>query len=527
MSYIYRYKLRNKYDREYVNLVKYKGEIEYVINNIFKDNLEIEINEKYFEFRSNEKIQTKYLRMMGKDLKDKIRPKESIRGFTRSSIDYIASVNKQTEDYIEFDLIEYSDLIKSLEMYKSIKLDKDEHNNVDRNQSYKINKEKRIAEIINQLDIFNLTIKRNLLDKIGVEVIGNEHYLIMGINRQRENDECILERDFKEFYHIDNKDELKDFLENKKYDERLSILEFKKYNEEEIKEGIKELFNVDNFTIEEFNDELMYDKLKTATSLKIINVGQGLSNALCDNKNNPLLYLDIGTGCGINKCTTPQNLEFNLKKKPIIILSHIDEDHWSGVRIAKDSLDMIWVAPKQSTNNKKRIIKLYSELHSRGNLYYINNDIILTNVNDYINEFVIFKGNGPDVNVHNNSTNLYINSIKNKKILLCSDTRYEYINKIYAEDINILCASHHGGEYTGNKLGNIPKCAICNKIVYSYGKHEKFNPDYNSHKHPSKKSDYRSSGWNKEYDTPNGDYNYKFGNCIYNGVNLCDGCKDK
>ena len=515
MSYIYRYELKDKKDKKNIDLDIFKDEIQNVICDIFKNYELVKIEESiiyinkklnYFEFRTKKKIQNQNLRRMGKKLKE-IKGLELICGFKRSSIDYIASINKVTNEYMEFDLIEYNDLQRSLKNYRL------------RKELSQIKQEDIICEIVGRLDIFLLTISNDLIDLKNIkenEEIHKKHYIITAINIQKESDRCILERDFKENYYINDTDRPIDISNKKENDESIKIINIKQNDEIDFENEINELFSIKNLNIKKFNEDKIQNKIKAVSELRIINVGQGLSNALSDAKGKPVLYLDFGLGCRANKCTMPDDLNFNLQNEPIIVLSHIHEDHWAGVRICKEALNMIWIIPNQDIGNKKQIFKLYSELHKKGKLYYINDKICLKNVNNDISEFVIFKENGSDKHPHNNGNNIYIRLIDGKKILLCGDTRYEYIDLKYKKNINILCASHHGGEYNDKYSckKSIPKCGICNKIVYSYGKNERFNPHYNSHKHPSKKDDYIKIGWRNEHDTPDGDYVYKFGDCL-------------
>lgn len=516
MSYIYRYELKDKKDKKNIDLYIFKDEIQDVICDIFKKYELVKIEESilyvnkesnYFEFRTKKKIQNKNIRSMGKKLKG-IKGLESICGFKRSSIDYIASINKVTNEYMEFDLIEYNDLQRLFRNYNRLK-----------KQASQMKNEEIICEIVGELDIFLLTVSNDLINLKNIkenEEMHKKHYIMTAINIQKESDRCILERDFKENYYINDEYEPSDIPNKRGSNESIKIINIKQNDEIDLENEINEIFNIKNFNIKNFSEDKIQNRIKNISELRIINVGQGLSNALSDSKGNPMLYLDFGSGCRRNKCTMPYNLNFNLQEEPIIVLSHIHEDHWAGVRRCKDALNMRWIIPNQDIGNKKQIFKLYSELHKKRNLYYINDEICLKNVNIDISEFVIFKGNGNDKHVHNNSNNIYIKLIDGKQILLCADTRYEYIDKKYKNNINILCASHHGGQYNeqGSDIYSIPTCDICNKIVYSYGKNYKFKPYYNSFKHPSKKADYIERGWKNEHDTPDGDYVYKFGNCI-------------
>jgi len=95
-------------------------------------------------------------------------------------------------------------------------------------------------------------------------------------------------------------------------------------------------------------------------------------------------------------------------------------------------------------------------------------------------------------------------------ILIPGDQRYDYIDNIYLSDIDILVASHHGGEYSWSKRKNVhddipePRCSDSSLLIYSYGAGDS-KP--NTHGHPSKTSEYRLKKWVNAHHTPsNNDY---------------------
>ncbi|WP_303871390.1 hypothetical protein [Acetobacterium wieringae] len=74
---------------------------------------------------------------------------------------------------------------------------------------------------------------------------------------------------------------------------------------------------------------------------------------------------------------------------------------------------------------------------------------------------------------------------KELNILIAGDRRYDYIEQAQLENIDILVASHHGGAFCWSKRGILPtaKNEETSIIIYSCGRG-------NTHKHPSKVSEY-------------------------------------
>lgn len=94
-------------------------------------------------------------------------------------------------------------------------------------------------------------------------------------------------------------------------------------------------------------------KKACAKTLAVYDVGQGNANALLDKL--PSLYFDLGAGVYRNKKTTPANLRFCFTKKPKILLSHWDADHWAGAYETATgtppaylALQREWIAPLQT-----------------------------------------------------------------------------------------------------------------------------------------------------------------------------------
>lgn len=503
MSYIYRYQLRNKIERENCDLRNYKIQLDDMLNKCFYDlkgNKTYCVDKEYFEFRTYKKKTRMDLQNMGKILKFIFKDKYE-HGFIRSKIRYYAYISKEyNSNNIIAEIIEFNELNDALQKYYSEQM------------------ENSRESIISELDLGALFIDldnddyRNFclpIDKL--KRVDNEWCIIEGINRINNNKNIILERD------LINYNSLTDQIENLDgqnassiEDEGFSITNTNILSKEQTSR-INEFFEFKYETARDLKTIQDDFKVIVGKSEKLIikNVGQGLSCSICDKDDKANIYFDIGRGARNNKKTTPANLTYNFDNNPIIILSHIDEDHWASVREFQKALDMKWIVPNQKP--KVSLRKIYSILGIRNNLYAI--DGMEYNINDcgLVESFILFNGtkNGKeeDTHPHNNGFSIFI-ELRNKiRILLPGDNRYEYISSIYKENINILCATHHGGEYTSDK--EVILCPVNDneKIIYSFG-------IGNSHSHPSKVEDYEKAKWIKKHETPSGEYIYDFSNVI-------------
>lgn len=104
-------------------------------------------------------------------------------------------------------------------------------------------------------------------------------------------------------------------------------------------------------SIDTYDVELALSKAST-NFLVTYDVGQGNANALLDSGHMPTLYYDLGAGVYRNKKTTPSQLHFCFTRRPTIVLSHWDADHWAGacatsVNGTYPAKLRDWIAPMQ------------------------------------------------------------------------------------------------------------------------------------------------------------------------------------
>ncbi|MDG5855369.1 hypothetical protein [Clostridium beijerinckii] len=490
MAYIYRYQLGKKIYRDYYDLRENAIEIKDVLTKFFEDNIkEIVVEEKYFEFRTYTKIGNKKLQDMGRLLKD-AKDSNIECGFIRKEIEYYAHITfNENEGYIKAELIEFNDIENSLSL-----LDEEQ-----------VNK----TMIISSLDMATLIYETEYLDESSKKIVKNINnevfeldnwYVVSGKSKNKEDHKSNLEIDLTNYNYENGELEGDNLILDDISDEGFSVYKIFEIPDSK-KKQIKKLFGLDDISVKGCDSTILNQaNLVKAKNLVIYNVGQGLSCSICDNNLTPVIYFDLGRGTRRNKQTTPTGLKFDFSNSPLMILSHVDDDHWASMREFPDSLNMKWIVPDQQP--PVLLVKKYCILSLKNNLFMLEDKCETLNVG-VINSFVIFNASGPsNLHPHNNGLNVFLELNDNTRILLPGDNRYEYIENGYKENLNILCASHHGGVYTIDRT-DIKVPAADNKIIYSYGRNNSFG-------HPSKDVEYGIKGWNTEHRTINGDYIYGF-----------------
>lgn len=250
----------------------------------------------------------------------------------------------------------------------------------------------------------------------------------------------------------------------------------------------------------------------TKYTFTVHNVGQALATSLNEKGKDPFFYFDYGIPFLQNKFTLPTGTELRIAENATILLSHVHEDHWCGYRLNQDALKCRWVIPQNLQNPTKALKKMLSSVYLNGgsislyqaaglNLFVIkavNNCMVAGNAQSMI------KPSRAPKTVHETGIALYIfaeHDSMEYKIHVSGDQDYDYQDNSYINDINLLVACHHGGEYSWSKKTTVPTPnAKENRIIYSYGQG-------NTHRHPSMVQDYTMSGWTAEHHTPqDGDY---------------------
>lgn len=244
------------------------------------------------------------------------------------------------------------------------------------------------------------------------------------------------------------------------------------------------------------------------------NVGQALATSLSA-PDLPTLFFDYGYPDSRNAHTyTGPVAPITDPEQTVIILSHVDLDHWFGVQKERNAYQCTWIIPEQPVKNL--FLSVLGKILFEGGTVLYNGGIRrgdLT-VSHSTTSASSPKRKSKNLTLHETVYAMYLDcmeectdddndTLEPLKILVSGDQEYDYQNQSMLKDINLLVACHHGGTYSWSTHSNIyqqiPKPANDSLIVYSYG-------NRNTHGHPSKVDDYQKAGWNTSHETVNGDY---------------------
>lgn len=239
----------------------------------------------------------------------------------------------------------------------------------------------------------------------------------------------------------------------------------------------------------------------SADYLAVYDVGQGNANALISSFNEkcPVVYFDMGCGIGAHVSTAPLDLKFCTCNKPLIILSHWDQDHWAGaLHIKSQALPLTWVVPRQQLDGVHK--SFAHEIISAGGKLLVL-DMTKDNVESSLlsNKQIVRFSLG--VGTSRNNSGIIL-AVENNDLqfpsswLLTGDCAYNYFPKSfqYSPPVAVV-APHHGGVTRVSTIA--PSPAIhngYNRLIYSYGPDNKFSTT----QHPTHSSVYihRVAGWN-------------------------------
>ncbi|MFC8409468.1 hypothetical protein [Arthrobacter sp. NPDC057259] len=221
-------------------------------------------------------------------------------------------------------------------------------------------------------------------------------------------------------------------------------------------------------------------------------VGQGSANAFFDSSGKAVLYFDAGKGSYRNAKTAPASLDLCACKTPMVVLSHWDTDHWKAAKDGnQELLKSIWVVPGQKI--RPTHAKFASSiLQSGGSVYVVKRSSKPKSSATSGQHLSISYGTGKDLNNSGLVLTLIMaaRATSNRYVLFFPGDAAYKMCVAPPRKVDLLVASHHGADSTGNTGIPAPKSKQHSRLVYSFG------PD-NSYNHPRGNAiaAHKTGGW--------------------------------
>ncbi len=513
MAFIYRYQLRESVLRRNTNLRQYSQDIQSVLNEHYNINLKdstIEVD--YFEFKLYKPVPDRVLQKMGRKLKAEL----PVYGFVRM---------EQTLYALVFILEDGLDNIAHIELIDSMLLDKPHlfieraNSFFEKNSDRGVLKEKgyvdNIEEVIKNyyIDIFDAYIDKHLIPKSLKSEEGVSCFFIKGFHKHKPDGLITDEEQFDsnmlfiencfDIGYVNNRRDI-----NNLHNERTSYTNYLKINEsvehpeliERIKSELKlYISSKDYIDVLNREDESSKDETIRRYVFKVHDVGQALAISLSNESNPPFLYFDYGMPYGRNSFTRPASVNMPTNPGTTIIISHVDKDHWFRIADDINAYQCHWYVPDQPIRAQLNH-KFAEVIVHGGSVNMVNKDIAFHGGKITCGGISKINPSRAANNVHETGLTMRIEAHdfngKELNILIAGDQRYDYIDQSQLENLDILVASHHGGEFCWSKRGMVPiaKSKETSIVIYSYGR-------ANTHKHPSKVSEYNAADWQQVHST--------------------------
>ncbi|MDR7856817.1 MBL fold metallo-hydrolase [Tissierella sp.] len=513
MAFIYRYHIKNTKKRNEVNLLDFSEDIIGAIKSFYEENLkDCRVEKDYYEYKLYSNMGNRELRMFGRYLIrrceglnaiwEEIR-QENTAFFVRKESEYYAFVYRdETEKNISLGVIDATDF-NELERLsdQAVNYIKKYHSKFDLYPKHSDNElDINKLSIAFYMDIFDLYINEKNIREKYKSIRDAKLVLIKGYHQRDKRYTSVFVAP--DVYRLRAPDGTV-----MRYDDNLidgfRIKSIKIVNEEKLNTIIDA---INYYIIPASSINNIHREDKKGINFVVHNVGQGLSTALTID-NEPFLYFDFGVSEGKNRFNLPKVMTVDVNRKPSIVISHIHRDHWFGICEFPKAFECDWYIPNQ--DREVLFIKRCAEIRiSGGSISIISSSIQLSFGCVFVNEYSKHNRKRIPTHKHENGLamrlKLYSSENKEVNILVSGDQRYDYMPDKYLKGIDILVASHHGGEYSwscrGNVHDDIPDSTRLGKIIYSYGKD-------NTYEHPSKDCSYHKKGWTNEHRTPiHGDY---------------------
>lgn len=229
---------------------------------------------------------------------------------------------------------------------------------------------------------------------------------------------------------------------------------------------------------------------KTVERVSVYDVGQGNWNALIDDAGAVLTHFDCGGGVKANKRTFPTKLIDNTcwQRRPPVILSHWDFDHWSSAWRFEEFLDLTWIVPNQPLGAVQA--KLASYLYRMNKLAVWPGGLMPPTYGQVRIEQCL----GGSINDRGLALFISPPSGQGPEILLPGDARYDHIPGVHpGATFAAMVASHHGANIRtiGGAIANSPSPSMPgSSCAISFGAGNGFG-----HPATAMKDRYLAAGW--------------------------------
>lgn len=267
--------------------------------------------------------------------------------------------------------------------------------------------------------------------------------------------------------------------------------------EKETGKALDAIFDMDTWPDADISDltNVLSRNAIGASAFAALDIGQGSATALLDDRHVPFLYHDLGAGIFRNAKTTPPSLRFCWTARPIIILSHWDQDHWAGALKDNRALSHTWIVPRQPlkashTAFANSILRAGGIIHVwPGSSLQISVSLSSTQM------LTIAQCTGRPMN--GNCLALRIdNKINGNTLhwLATGDSGYDELPFSLSGNIAAMTVPHHGAKMKVNK--NVPSPAAgYARLLYSFGHGNVHGRTGVQHPTVQSVAEHRSQGW--------------------------------
>ena len=192
-------------------------------------------------------------------------------------------------------------------------------------------------------------------------------------------------------------------------------------------------------------------------------VGQGNWQGLLNCWGMPIAYFDLGGGVlGHVHSFPPEMNEVCFVRRPPVVLSHWDWDHWSSAQRFTDALEMTWIVPRQQLGPVQRVF-LYNLQQHRDVLFWPK-DLTALRVGQIKIRKCLGRGkNHSGLAISVSPPNYW----RDEDILFTGDCDYRQIPG-WDDTYRHVLVPHHGAQMPSNDIPS-PECEVYSCATISRG----------------------------------------------------------